>query len=91
MSRQLLREHLLLFGEAARADTGSVLKDSLFRGNFGALRINAFVRKRGRPHLEWASEVFKHALRVPGGLQKVAKTTDWMRAVNAYIQHSLSV
>ena len=60
-SQQLLREQLLLFGEAARADAESVVRESVCWGNFNTLRINSFVRKRGRPHLEWASEVFKHA------------------------------
>ena len=68
------------------AGSRSLLKDSIFWSDSGTLRINFFVRKRGRPHLEWTSEVYKHVVRVADGLDLLATPVEWMRAVDAYIQ-----
>ena len=65
-SHMLAKQQLLLFGKAARAPEGNLLKDSTFCP--GSLRpaTERFVRKVGRPRIEWTGEVGKIARRVVG-------------------------
>lgn len=73
LSMQVQKEQLLLFGEAARAAPSNPLHSSLFWTSTLDLRVNAFVRRIGRPILEWASGVLKEALRRCG---------DWTTLLN---------
>ena len=66
LSLVLARQQLLLFAKAARAPVGSLLRDSTFCP--GTLRpaTDRYVRKVGRPRVDWVGDVFKLAARAAG-------------------------
>ena len=68
LSQQLFKRQIKLFGEVARAPEGSVIRQATFCP--GSLRSAAdrYVRKRGRPRLEWVTEVQKLAYRAAGSM-----------------------
>ena len=64
LTNVLAKQQLILFGRVARAPEGSVLRDSTFRPRTLLPATDMFVRKRGRPRLEWPVELYKLASRV---------------------------
>ena len=66
LTHLLARQQLMMFGKVARAPAGSLLRDSTFCP--GSLRPAAdrYIRRVGRPRLEWAKEVTKMALKMCG-------------------------
>ena len=73
--------------------TGSILRDSAFCP--GSLRSAAdmYVRKVGRPRLEWVSEVHKLALKMAGthaNLERnLASYSNWQSVVHSYCSQNV--
>ena len=72
LTSALAKQQLLLFGKAARAPASSTLRSSVFCP--GSLRpaTDRYVRRRGRPCLEWAVQVHKLAAQAVGSAADVA-------------------
>ena len=86
LSEKILCQQLLLYGKAARARDGSVLRDSAFCQ--GGLRSSCdrFVRRVGRPRLEWVTQVQTTALQLAGSwnyLEEVVRDPQkWVEMVS---------
>jgi len=65
LSKELLQQQLLLFGDIAVRDTGT-LRDCVFAPGSVSLAEAQGCRGRGRPRHSWADQVRKHALTVAG-------------------------
>ena len=84
----LKKQQLILFGRVARAPEDSLLRKATFCP--GALRPAAdrYVRKVGRPRLEWASQVYKEAVAAAGGTTNLEESLSnelrWKECVDAY-------
>ena len=65
-SERVLGTQLVLYGKAARAPVGILLRDCVFCP--GSLRpaSDRYVRRIGRPRLEWATNVQNAAMRSAG-------------------------
>ena len=88
LSTLLLRHQLLFFGKVARASDVDVLRQlTICRGSLD-LVADRFVRRVGRPRNEWASCLYKEALKLAGGsvfLQRVIqRPVDWKAMVSRY-------
>ena len=89
VSARVLEQQLLLFGKVSRLPDGNPMRDATFCP--GSLRSSCdrYVRRVGRPRLEWASELYKHAIADTGSevkmreLMRDAKT--WRQYVCAYV------
>ena len=88
LTRTLEKQQLLLFGRVARQSDGHLMRDVTFCP--GALRpaTDRYVRKVGRPRLDWATEVGKLALAAAGGLQQldsaIGDPSAWSGLVEVY-------
>jgi hypothetical protein len=84
----LLKEQLLLYGAAARAPEGNVMRDATFCPRTLHPATNRYIRKIGRPRLEWADEVGKVAFQAAGSYHRLNQTikskTDWRRVVDDF-------
>ena len=71
LSHLLAKQQLLLFGRVARAPASDLLRDCGFCP--GSLRpaTDRYVRKRGRPRLEWISHVLNLAMRMTGSMRAI--------------------
>ena len=84
----LHKQQLLLYGRVARQSDGEPMRDVTFCP--GSLRPAAdrFVRKVGRPRLEWTTEVGKLASQAAGGFPNLPSTimdaSRWWNAVETY-------
>ena len=91
LTDMLHRQQLLLYGKAARAKEGSLLRESVFCPKSLWPAAEQFVRRRGRPRLEWTSQVQKSALRIAGSYDNLQATAEseqvWKSLVNQYCQH----
>jgi len=74
LSEQMTLQQLLLFGKAARAPPGSIFRDCAFCP--GSLRSAAdrFVRRVGRPRLEWITHVQNTLLKVTASMKMPSAT-----------------
>ena len=59
MSDQVLHRQLLLLGKVAMAPPESLMRRCVFVGDTLIPQVGRFVRRVGRPRLDWASEVMK--------------------------------
>jgi len=59
LSKQVLYRQLLLLGKVARSDAGTPLRADTFVGNSLNPQMGRFIRRVGRPWLDWTSEVLK--------------------------------
>ena len=66
LSNCLLRHQLLMFGKVARAHTGDPLRDSVFTPGTWQHLTDRYVRKCGRPRLEWSKYLHPHVVRAAG-------------------------
>ena len=88
LTRSLELQQLMLFGKIARKGPGDLMRDVTFCP--GSLRPAAerYVRKVGRPRLEWTNGVCKLAETAAGGRlmldSAVADESVWKRVVEAY-------
>ena len=76
LSKTITRHQLLLYGKAARCPAGSAFRDCCFCP--GTLRptTDRYVRRIGRPKLEWATQVRDAAVRLFGSC------LDWEKILN---------
>ena len=89
LSSILLAQQLIMFGRAARAPPGDLLFQATFADRFLRPAPDQFIRRQGRPQLEWTSEVRKHALRIAGSIDRmcelVGDSDAWRHAVHNYL------
>ena len=84
LSKKIFFQQLLLYGKAGRAREGTVLRDCAFC--HGSLRLSCvrFVRRVGRPRLEWVTQVQNMALQLTGSwkqLEEVLQNAQEWRAL----------
>ena len=91
-SHMLLERQLLWMGGLAARPDDHVLRKSIFKSGLDRfeLQLPEGRKKRGRPKLHWASQVYKHALHAAGNkamLQQMWQSTpqvEWKRCVQQY-------
>ena len=89
LTQTLHKQQLLLFAKVATAPADSILRSVTFCD--GSLRpaTDRYVRKIGRPRLDWATEIGKLALRLAGSaaaLEILLKTpAEWKRLVDSML------
>ena len=87
LTNTLLKQQLLLFGKAAGAESGDPLRESIFVPGTLTFITDHFVRKAGRPRLEWAKSVLPHARQLSGEHRRwedlVQDECGWRRHVAA--------
>ena len=95
LTHHLARQQLLLYGKAARALDGGLMRESTFSPKTLLPATDRFVRKRGRPRLEWVSEVSKLAGRLTRDYselkQAIATETNWKALVDGYCNNNIIV
>ena len=64
LTQQLLKQQLLLFGRVARAPDTDLLREVTFVPGTLLPATGRYIRKRGRPRLEWVSCVTKEACNI---------------------------
>ena len=84
-SAQLLKRQLLLLGRVVRAPDHNPMKVASFIPNTLEPATNRYVRRVGRPRLEWVPRMLKEAFLIAGGerafVQKVQSPVAWRQAV----------
>ena len=87
-TQQLLMQQLLLFGRIARSPDSDMLRDLTFISGTLQPATGKFIRKVGRPRLEWASCVAKVAHTVVGAngnlIAAVQDAAGWRQQVHHY-------
>ena len=93
LSTRLLQQHLIYFSKLARSDGRDPARACIFaEGSLEAAPLDD-IRRRGRPRLEWGTEVRKHVLRAAGDLQRFAQLSgiaggsdkQWRQHVSTYV------
>ena len=92
-SRLLLKQQLIYFGQLACKDEDDPTRKCIFENGDIELRQLVSKRRCGRPRLEWAKEMHKHALQMMGSqtaLKSLLLNTRrpllrWKRHVMEYI------
>ena len=88
LTRSLERQQLLLYGKAARQKEGSLMRESAFCP--GSLRpaTDRYVRKVGRPRVDWTTEVQKLAIQAAGVGQRLEEVIQdagaWKSCVDTF-------
>ena len=88
LTKALEKQQLLLYGRVFRQPTGNCMRDVTFCP--GSLRpaVDRYVRKLGRPRLEWTTEVAKLALQAAGGIRfldvAIGEANRWQRVVESF-------
>ena len=92
LSRQLLREQLILFGRIASLTDESVLRNTIFQNGSCHPKLFEGVHRRGRPRNTWIGSVSTRALQIAGGqnnlttvLSGPAAVQNWKRSVKQYL------
>ena len=89
LPKKLLAQQLLMFGRAARSPQES----SMFKSTLGDVHLrpvaDLFVRKRGKPQLEWTQEVRKTVLHMTGSNGRMRELVQdslvWRHAVYDFV------
>ena len=68
LSALLLQRQLLYLGKILRQDPGSLIRKTTFVEGTLQAATSKWIRKVGRPRLEWATAVLPHACRLAGGI-----------------------
>jgi hypothetical protein len=88
LSRQLERQQLQLFGRVARQDDEGLMRQATFCPGSLQPATERYVRKQGRPRLEWTSAVYKLALQAAGGMQQlqdhIGNERSWRNVVDTF-------
>lgn len=74
LTHHLARQQLLPFGKVARAEEGSLMRESAFCPKTLQAATGRFIRKRGRPRHEWVDQVVKLALQITGTYHELKRT-----------------
>ena len=98
LSVQLLQQQLLYFGKLAVADSGHPCREPVFQEGGVTLRCLNEARRVRRPRLEWATEMYHHAVKAVGpnsSLTELFRTNagnnplrEWRQHVHTYV-HSM--
>ena len=84
-STQLLKRQLLLLGRVARSPEDSPMRVASFIPQTLEPATNRYVRRVGRPRMEWVPQVLREAARLTGGMtefeQKVQEQSVWKDVV----------
>jgi hypothetical protein len=87
LCEHVARQQLLLYGKAARASPENLLRSATFCSGSLRATTSRYVQRRGRPALEWTSEVGKMALRIVGSSREldtvIGDAASWRKAVIA--------
>ena len=71
VTTMLLEQQLLIFGKIARMPSGTAMRDCTFcPGNFRPV-VERYVRRVGRPRLDWTTELQKISFQIAGPTQSV--------------------
>ena len=91
ISEQVLKRQMLLLGKTARTDARDPLRANVFVGSTLQTQVGRFVRRVGRPRLEWTTELLKleyqrsgSAARIGNLLQETGEQAEmnWKDAVD---------
>ena len=86
----LLERQLILFGKALRAPEGHPLRTASFTPGTDQPATNRYVRRQGRPCLEWIPEMIGVSVRIFGSMERAAacaaSAADWKQAVNDFLK-----
>ena len=92
-SNMVVEQQLLLLGKVARAPRESVLRSAVFQSGISTSMwpvTDRYIRKRGKPRLEWAAVVHLKAIAAAGGeenlRQAVLSPMCWKYVVRRYIR-----
>ena len=89
LSKSVLANQLTTFGRAARAPPSSDMFQAAFGDNLLRSPAAQFVRKIGRPQLEWTTEVRKVALQIAGSIDRLREMVEdsaaWRHAVHEFV------
>ena len=90
LSSQLLKQQLLLSGKIFRRPIDDNGRALVFADATEALKVDEACRKRGRPRLNWAREIRRHALQINHGGDDygalMADALKWKSLVHDYIR-----
>ena len=100
LSLLLMRNQLKSFGRIASLDIRNPVRMLIFEpDDTFILKQSTFTRRRGRPRLSWASEIYKVALQLSGSvpnLQHLLEShkqspREWLSTIDSYIYSSNSI
>ena len=88
LSNLLLRRQLALYGRIARMPDRCVQRQLVFEQTTLKLKQWAGRKGRGRPRMNWTTEVHRHAVRAAGSMEELAhavcSTSRWMDVTTTY-------
>ena len=91
LTEQILRRQFVILRKVAAAPGDSVLRKDTFKEDSLVTQVGFYVRRRGRPRQDWASELIKLGVVRFGGRAVferllMGSETDWTRALDAAFQ-----
>ena len=93
LTHTLAKQQLLLFERVLRAGNGSLLRDCAFSPGSLTAACDMFVRRRGRPRLEWVTQVRNAALKVTGSMRCLEgclySEEVWRHVIAAWFKHNV--
>ena len=86
LSNLLLEQQLVAFWKIFRKPEDDIMRQIMFQSMSSQLQIHMVKRRRGRPKLNWANEVDKHAQIIGDGMMKtsMADPIQWKEMVRTY-------
>ena len=82
-----MKQQLLMYGKVARLPAGGLLRDSAFCPGTSLPVTDKYIRKRGRPCIEWVAEMTKVACRMTGAYLNINKIIvsepEWRKLVDS--------
>ena len=73
LTHQLLLQQLVLYGKCARAGPITKIRNAVFFNRYLTSTCDRYVRRTGRPSLEWATFVGNHAVAAVGSFVEVLR------------------
>ena len=89
LSNLLLEQQLVAFGKIFRKPDDDIMRQIIFQSNSSHLQIHTVRRRRGRPKMNWANEVEKHAQIISDGMMGVSMVdaVHWKEMVRNYCRN----
>ena len=88
LSQQLLKQQLNLFAKIYRRPNTDIGRSLVFEPSSDTLLIHSLSRRRGRPRLDWATEIWKHAVRMNSGAMSIGRlmgdARQWKESAELY-------
>ena len=88
LSKRLLQQQLHYFWKLTVASSEHPCREYVFEDGATDLRRLSGIRRVGRPRMEWATEVHKHAVKVAGSQERLSEgfsSREWRRCVHEYV------